>query len=305
MRTFYRENFVLWVVHSWSGKSIVQTATRFLIIIFMSLSLVTSGFSADIDWRTIKDVRLDDPPIDVVTSFDGSYIYILIANAVLVYSRSVDKIVNRIPVAKAFDKLSYTGPQNELVLTSTTSKTLKIIKIYPIYQINTQGSPIFGPLNAPVTVVVFDDYLCSSCAIFEKDLKDVLKMYPEEVKLVIKHYPGATHSFSKKAASAARAAHVQGKFWEFHHSLFEKQTSLDDNTIKIIARQLGLDMNKFNQDLHSKDIMSLVDRDLMEGRRLGINVTPTVFINGKYLERLSLGDITDMIEAELNKRPSS
>ena len=58
-------------------------------------------------------------------------------------------------------------------------------------------------------------------------------------------------------------------------------------------------MTKFNQDLRSQDIKAMVDRDLNEGRQLGINATPKVFINGKYLERLSLGDITDMIKAEL------
>ena len=89
------------------------------------------------------------------------------------------------------------------------------------------------------------------------------------------------------------------RIWEFHRALFEKQTSLDDDTIQSIAGQLALDMTKFNQDLRSQDIKAMVDHDLREGRQLGINVTPTVFINGKYLERLRLGDITDMIKAEL------
>ena len=58
-------------------------------------------------------------------------------------------------------------------------------------------------------------------------------------------------------------------------------------------------MTKFNQDLRSQDIKAMVDRNLRDGRQLGLNVTPTVFINGKYLERLNLGDITGMIKAEL------
>ncbi len=199
----------------------------------------------------------------------------------------------------AFDKLSYSGAKNELILTGTTSKALRIIKIYPLFQIKTSGLPFIGPPNAPVTVVVFDDYQCSACALLENILKDVLQIFPEEVKLVVKPFPISNHRFAVKAAVAALAAHGQGKFWEFHRTLFEKQTSLDDDTIQSIARKLALDMTNFNQDLRSQDIKAMVDRNLREGRQLGINVTPTVFINGKYLERLSLGDITDMIKAEL------
>ena len=89
------------------------------------------------------------------------------------------------------------------------------------------------------------------------------------------------------------------RIWESHRALFENQSSLDDDTIQSIAGQLALDMTQFNQDLGSRDIKAMVDRNLREGRQLIINGTPTVFINGKYLERLSLGDITDMIKAEL------
>jgi len=269
------------------------------LLILISWSLVSQTVGEDIDWRLMKDISLNESPIDVVASFDGSYIFILTAKAVLVYARSVDKIVKRIPLNNAFDKLSYSGAKNELILTSTNSRALRIIKIYPLFQINTGGLPSVGPPNAPVTVVVFDDYLCSACALLENILNDVLQIYPEEVKLVIKPFLSSNHRFAVNAAVAAGAAHGQGKFWEFHRALFEKQASLNDDTIQTIARQLALDMTKFNQDLHSQDIKAMVDRDLREGRQLGISATPTVFINGKYLERISLGDISDMIEAEL------
>ena len=119
------------------------------------------------------------------------------------------------------------------------------------------------------------------------------------MRLLIKSFPSSHNDLAVKAAVAARAAHGQGKFWEFHRALFEKQASLNDDTIQSIARQLALDMTKFNQDIQSQDIKAMVDRDLSEGRQLGLKVTPTVFINGKYLERIRLEDITEMIEAEL------
>jgi predicted DsbA family dithiol-disulfide isomerase len=82
--------------------------------------------------------------------------------------------------------------------------------------------------------------------------------------------------------------------------LFEKQALLNDDTIQSIAKHLALDITKFDQDLHSKDIKAMVDRDLRKGRQLGISAKPTVFINGKYLKRIRLGDISEMIAAELN-----
>jgi hypothetical protein len=163
--------------------------------------------SADIDWRFMKDIRLNDPPIEVVASFDGSYILIPTTKAVLVYAPSVDKIVNRIPVNNAFDKSSYSGTKNELILIGANSKALKIIKIYPLYEINTDGLPSVGPPNAPVTIVVFDDHLCSACAMLENILKDVLQIYPEEVKLMIKPFPSSNHDVAMKAAIAALVAH--------------------------------------------------------------------------------------------------
>ena len=295
----FRKLFDLSVRIRCKMQSVAQTIIRCILLILICCSLVSQTFSQDVDWRLMKEISLNDPPIDVVTSFDGSYIFILTATAVLVYARSVDKIVNRIPVDTAFDKLSYSGAKNELILTSTNSKALRIIKIYPLFQINTSGLPSVGPPNAPVTVVVFDDYKCSACALLENILKDVLQIYPQEVKLVIKPFPISNHRFAVKAAVAARAAHGQGKFWEFHRALFEKQASLNDDTIQSIASQLALDMTKFNQDLRSPGIKAIVDRDLREGRQLGINVTPAVFINGKYLERISLGDFSDMVEADL------
>ena len=278
----------------------MRVAVRCITLCLISWSLVTQSHGADVDWRLLKDINLNDRPIDVVATLDGSYIFILASKAVLVYARSEDKIVNRIPIDKTFDKLSYSGAKNELILTSTTSKAIRIIKIYPIYLINTNGLPFLGPSKAPVTIVVFDDYQCSACAVLDQILKDVLQIYPEEVKLVVKHYPNSNHPIATKAAVAAQAAHAQDKFWEYHRALFENQTLLDNATIEAIARKLALDMTKFKQDLRSQDIKAMVDRDLKEGRQLGINATPTVFINGKYLERISLDDINASIAAELN-----
>jgi len=129
----------------------------------------------------------------------------------------------------------------------------------------------------------------------------VLDTYPENVKLVVKHFPLANHKYAHKAATAALAANVQGKFWEFHNKLFKNYDVINDAKIQDIAKELGIDMEKFNKDMLSPAIKSLIDRDMSNGREIGIRGTPTIFINGKALKNRSLQGIYQVIEAELKK----
>jgi protein-disulfide isomerase len=130
----------------------------------------------------------------------------------------------------------------------------------------------------------------------------VLDKYPDNVKLVVKNYPLSSHKFAYKAASAALAANDQGKFWEFHSALFKNYNALNDAKIQDIAKELGLDMEKFNKDMQSPAIKGLIERDLTNGRQAGINGTPTIFINGKTSEDRNLPGIYQVIEAELRKK---
>ena len=130
----------------------------------------------------------------------------------------------------------------------------------------------------------------------------MLNKYPNEVKLVVKHFPLRNHKFARKAATAALAANEQGKFWEFHHALFENYKVLNDSKIQDIAKELGLDMEKFNRDMNSPVIAKLINRDLKNGRQVGVRGTPTIFVNGKVLKKRDLSGFSEMIEAELKKK---
>jgi protein-disulfide isomerase len=127
--------------------------------------------------------------------------------------------------------------------------------------------------------------------------------YPNEVKIYFKNLPLNIHRYSKQAAIAALAADKQGKFWEFHNKLFENYRSLSDKKITEIAKELGLDMNAFEKDRHSASINNLVNRDMMEGQKIGVRSTPSVFINGKLLQRRNLKNFQLRIDAELKKAP--
>jgi protein-disulfide isomerase len=125
--------------------------------------------------------------------------------------------------------------------------------------------------------------------------------YPNEVKFYFKNFPLNIHRYSKKAAIAALAADKQGKFWGFHNKLFENYRSLNDEKILEIAKELGLDMDTFEKDSRSASINNLVNRDMLEGQKIGVRSTPSVFIDGKLLQRRNLKNFQLRIDAELKK----
>ena len=130
-----------------------------------------------------------------------------------------------------------------------------------------------------------------------------MDQYSNEVKLYFKNFPLNLQKYSKKAAVAALAAHKQDKFEAFHNKLFENHRKLNDEKILEIAKELGLDMGAFEKDRNSASVSNLVNRDMREGRRIGVRSTPTVFINGKLLKRRNLKNFQLKIDAELKKAP--
>ena len=113
---------------------------------------------AEIDWTFKKQINLNVQPLDIATSTDGKLIFVLAPGEVLVYSIAEGKVANRIPVDKDFDRVTYAGKNNVLILTSSSSKTLKIIQVDFLYDIALTGLPFKGPADAVVTIAVFNDY---------------------------------------------------------------------------------------------------------------------------------------------------
>jgi len=129
----------------------------------------------------------------------------------------------------------------------------------------------------------------------------LLEKYPTDLKVVFKNFPLPNHPFANKASIAALAAGRQGKFWEFHHRLFEAVSSLSDGKIQDIAKELGLDTERFNRDLSDLSIQNLINRDLTEGMKAQVQGTPALFVNGKSVRNGSLEGFQQMIEKELQR----
>jgi protein-disulfide isomerase len=129
----------------------------------------------------------------------------------------------------------------------------------------------------------------------------LLEQYPQDVKLIFKNYPLAYHAFSRKAAIAAAAAQRQGRFWEYHDLIFKNYQRLDDQKFREIAREMNLDMEKFEKDMIDPATILRVDKDAQLGHRVGVGGTPTVFINGSISKARTLEDFQAIVVEELKK----
>jgi protein-disulfide isomerase len=144
-------------------------------------------------------------------------------------------------------------------------------------------APSRGAADAPVTLVEFSDFECPHCGRAHGILNELLGAHPD-VRLVFKHCPLLMHPRAVPAARAAEAARTQGKFWEMHDLLFEHQRALEDADLEGYARQLGLDLERFRADLASPEVHARVEADRDEAARVGVQGTPTIFVNGRRFE---------------------
>jgi protein-disulfide isomerase len=128
----------------------------------------------------------------------------------------------------------------------------------------------------------------------------VLDKNQGNVKIAFKNMPLQFHKMADPAHRAALAAGEQGKFWEYHDRLF-KAKKLSNKLITSIAKDLDLDMEKFDKDMKSPAIRARINKDLADAKKAGVTGTPTVFINGRRLQQRSLQGFQQMINQELAK----
>jgi len=113
---------------------------------------------ANVDLTPVRQTNIGLQALDIAPSEDGKLVFLLVPEKVLVYSLKENKIINSIPLAYTFNRIAYSLKNNQLILTSSTSKILKIIQVESIYDIDISQRPFKGPADAPVTIAIFDDY---------------------------------------------------------------------------------------------------------------------------------------------------
>lgn len=162
------------------------------------------------------------------------------------------------------------------------------------------GAPVMGPQTAPITIVEFSDFQCPYCAAAVPQINALLKAYPTQLKLIFKQFPLEMHSQADLAAAAAVAAQKQGKFWALHDAMFANRDDLSRQNLLLLAKQAGLDMNRFETDIDSTEVRETVVRDVQDGNRAGVEGTPTLFINGqRYNGAITLDMLKPIMDAEL------
>ncbi|HYY99601.1 MAG TPA: thioredoxin domain-containing protein [Pyrinomonadaceae bacterium] len=171
----------------------------------------------------------------------------------------------------------------------------------PVYKIATDDQPSKGNQEAAVTVVEFTDYQCPNCASAQPTLERLIKEYGDRVRFVVRDFPLSQHADARKAAEAAEAAREQGKYWDFTAILFRNQSSLKPEQLKQYAQVLGLDRAKFDAALDSGRFADKVQRDISDGERIGVNGTPTFFVNGRRAADASYETLKAALDAALKK----
>ncbi len=167
------------------------------------------------------------------------------------------------------------------------------LPVLPAADVLGAASHAKGKTDASVTIVEFSDFQCPACAQAFADLRDLARSR-SDVRIVFRHFPldskcngsmtHALHADACLAAAAAECAGQLGRFWEYHDLLFENQRTLDRDSLFRYAREVGLDIPSFRTCLDDPATMDRVRADVEAGKRVGVESTPTLFINGRRVE---------------------
>lgn len=169
----------------------------------------------------------------------------------------------------------------------------------------TEADHIKGAVDGPVTLVKFSDFQCPACKAYAPILSELSRQFPNELRIVYKHFPlRAIHPGAEPAARASEAASIQGKFWEMHDILFENIDAWgrtpSKNLFEKYAVEIGLDADQFRRDFDSAAVRDKVANDSRLSAELGLNATPTFYLNGKRIRNpLSVEEFAELIRAEL------
>jgi len=259
--------------------------------------------SGDVDWNKITSWKLDAKPLDLVHSLDNQKVYILGDDSkVHIFSAKGAKL-GAIPVAEGVTAIDIEPRGTRLYLINEKDNTFTSLAISFVTPIDITGSPFLGNENAPVVLVVFSDFQCPYCGRIPQLLEQLLENNPQTVKIVFKNLPlTRIHKIAEPAALAALAAHKQGKFWQMHDAIFAiGGNKLNMEKIVAAAREIGLDMEQFNNDRTSPAVKQQLAKDLADAREAQVTGTPTLLVNGRLISDRSPQALQKAVDREMAK----
>lgn len=183
-----------------------------------------------------------------------------------------------------------------------TALLKEIERLNTVVQFDLAAAPRLGAADAKVVVVVFSDFECPFCRRASGQIVRLQKHYG--VGLAFLHYPlEMAHPHAEGAARAAWAAHRQGKFWQMHDALFARSPDLAWPQVQKIAKEVGLDLVRFARDVESPAAKAAVAADKEQGRKAGLDGTPTFFVDGRRAE--TMDQLQDGIREAMAMRPGA
>lgn len=219
----------------------------------------------------------------------------IVAGSFLVRN-SVDRTSVEVNALKtAIESVSRTGPPRDLAARERMDPNRR-------YTVTTKGAPVRGDPGAKIAVVEFSDFECPFCSRAVRTLDQIAEAYGDRVRIVFKHMPLGMHARAPAAHAAAEAAHRQGKFWPMHDKIFADQRSMGPEKYREYAREIGLDLERFDRDVADAAVKQRIDADAAEAAQLGITGTPAFFVNGRYLKgAVPFEQIKAMLDEDLGK----
>lgn len=148
------------------------------------------------------------------------------------------------------------------------------------YKIDLKDTPVLGKDKAKYTLVIFSDFQCPYCKLAQATIQELKGIWGDDLRVAFKHLPLSFHENSRPAALAAYAAYKQGKFWEYHDILWNKQENLGEELYLQSAQDLSLDLDKFNFDRASQAAQDYIEASIALAKELEIDGTPAFFFNG-------------------------
>jgi protein-disulfide isomerase len=168
--------------------------------------------------------------------------------------------------------------------------------------IDVGDAPMKGSSSGRVSLVEFVDYECPHCKRVQPVMRQALDEFKNDVRFYFKHYPLGSHTNARLAAEAAAAAQKQGKFWQYSDGVWAHSEGLTPAVLEQIAKDVGLDVEKWRKDLESDEVRQKVQKDRSDGEALSIQATPTIYLNGReYTDARDIESLKDWINEELGR----
>jgi len=268
-------------------------------LLMLGFILTAVSVGAEMQVELNKRQPLGKTPLDIAQSVSDGRLFVLLEGGTVQILSANGQIQERFQADPDVTTLEVSPDGKRLYLGNAKRNELQLIDLSVVYELPVNNSATKGPADAPVTLVLFDDFQCPYCARLVPTIEQIMQAYPNQVRVVFKHFPLSMHKFARQAAVASIAARNQGKFWPLHDQLFANYNQLNDEKIRALAASVGLDMERFDKDIQDPALQQEIAADMQLGTSSGVRGTPAVYINGVQLKDRSLAGFRKAIDAEL------